>query len=322
MQALCTSSDAARLRSAQLAIFAKQTLQPSPVGAVAQTPWPSSPGFGHVIPGAHFSCLPPRKAKECATLKTIHDLNLAFVWTQASAAAKNASSHGTVGPPQRQESIARSNYRVRNTRGSGNRSPQATGERFPRGRVRDRSSNQGLRRHVAPIGRTSASPSERARTCVRRPITMRSALIDHLAHRQRHVVSHGERHASREGVRDRQLWSSARWTVVSRRAVAGWLPPITTRGSARGLSARAYAVSGTSPVTCCSCQSLYDMPAPFTFPSTRPFTLLPATTAAALTTVGSSSTSAISYKRYLVDLQGRSFAQPTRLRLPSLTRRS
>ena len=37
-----------------------------------------------------------------------------------------------------------------------------------------------------------------------------------------------------------------------------------------------------------------------------------------LTTVGSSSTSAISYKRYLVDLQGRSFAQPTRLRLPSL----
>ena len=36
------------------------------------------------------------------------------------------------------------------------------------------------------------------------------------------------------------------------------------------------------------------------------------------TTVGSSSASAISYKRYLVDSQGRSFAQPTRLRLPSL----
>ena len=36
------------------------------------------------------------------------------------------------------------------------------------------------------------------------------------------------------------------------------------------------------------------------------------------TTVGGSSASAISYKRYLVDSQGRSFAQPTRLRLPSL----
>ena len=36
------------------------------------------------------------------------------------------------------------------------------------------------------------------------------------------------------------------------------------------------------------------------------------------TTVGGSSGSAISYKRYLVDSQGRSFAQPTRLRLPSL----
>ena len=40
--------------------------------------------------------------------------------------------------------------------------------------------------------------------------------------------------------------------------------------------------------------------------------------AALLTTVGGSSASAISYKRYLVDSQGRSFAQPTRLRLPSL----
>ena len=38
------------------------------------------------------------------------------------------------------------------------------------------------------------------------------------------------------------------------------------------------------------------------------------------TTVGGSSASAISYKRYLVDSQGRSFAPPTRLRLPSLLR--
>ena len=39
--------------------------------------------------------------------------------------------------------------------------------------------------------------------------------------------------------------------------------------------------------------------------------------ARSLTAVGGSSASAISYKRYLVDSQGRSFAQPTRLRLPS-----
>ena len=38
------------------------------------------------------------------------------------------------------------------------------------------------------------------------------------------------------------------------------------------------------------------------------------------TTVGGSSASAISYNRYLVDSQGRSFSQPTRLRLPSLRR--
>ena len=36
------------------------------------------------------------------------------------------------------------------------------------------------------------------------------------------------------------------------------------------------------------------------------------------TTVGGSSAITISDKRYLVDSQGRSFAQPTRLRLPSL----
>ena len=36
------------------------------------------------------------------------------------------------------------------------------------------------------------------------------------------------------------------------------------------------------------------------------------------TTVGGSNASAISYKRQLVDSQGRSFALPTRLRLPSL----
>ena len=46
-----------------------------------------------------------------------------------------------------------------------------------------------------------------------------------------------------------------------------------------------------------------------------------ASTTPELTTVGGSSASAISYKRYLVDSQGRSFAQPTRLRLPSLRRR-